>query len=118
MKSPHEPSGARVFRALSDETRLRILTVLARGELCVGNLVTILRVPQPTASRHLAVLRRAGLVQSRRQGLWMFYALAPARSAFHGKLLECLDRRPRNRARQKADAERLARVLKAGGCCP
>ena len=79
-----------IFRALSDRTRLRILNLLLRGELCVCDIVNALDVPQPTASRHLAYLRKAGLVESRRDGLWMHYKLAPARSAFHRKLIECL----------------------------
>ena len=79
-----------LFRAFSDRTRLRILHLLANGELCVGDLVNILRVPQPTASRHLAYLRRAGLVVTRKDGLWNFYKLAPAQSAFHRNLLKCL----------------------------
>jgi DNA-binding transcriptional ArsR family regulator len=76
------------FRAFSDETRLRILHLLQSGELCVGDIVTILRVPQPTASRHLSYLRKAELVETRKNGQWIHYALAPARNIFHKKLLE------------------------------
>jgi ArsR family transcriptional regulator len=79
-----------MFRAFSDRTRLRILHLLRRGELCVCDLVAVLDVPQPKASRHLAYLRRAGLVTARKEGLWMHYRLAPARSVFHQKLLDCL----------------------------
>jgi ArsR family transcriptional regulator, arsenate/arsenite/antimonite-responsive transcriptional repressor len=79
-----------VFRALSDRTRLRILSLLRGGEVCVCHLVAVLGVPQPTASRHLAYLRRAELVVARKQGLWMHYRLAPPRSKFHEMLLECL----------------------------
>jgi ArsR family transcriptional regulator len=57
----------RLFRAFSDRTRLRILHLLQEGELCVCDLVSVLRVPQPTASRHLAYLRRAGLVRVRKE---------------------------------------------------
>lgn len=80
----------RLFRAFSDRTRLRILHLLADGEVCVGDLVTVLRLPQPTVSRHLSYLRRAGLVTTRRDASWMFYALAEPTSPFHGKLLDCL----------------------------
>jgi len=73
----------RMFRAFSDRTRLRILHLLLEGELCVGDLVKILQVPQPTASRHLAYLRRSGLVMARKNGLWNFYQLAPAQTPFH-----------------------------------
>lgn len=69
-----------LFRAFSDPTRLRILHLLrSEDALCVGDLVAILRVPQPTASRPLSDLRRAGVVATRKDGPWIFYALAPAR---------------------------------------
>jgi ArsR family transcriptional regulator len=80
----------RMFRAFSDRTRLRILHMLQGGELCVCDIVEVLGVPQPTASRHLAYLRRAGLVRARKDGLWVHYRLAPAKSDLHKKLLECL----------------------------
>jgi ArsR family transcriptional regulator len=79
-----------LFRAFSDRTRLRILNLLRPGELCVCDLVRVLGSPQPKISRHLAYLRRAGLVTARKEGLWMYYKLAPARSQFHEKLMECL----------------------------
>jgi ArsR family transcriptional regulator len=80
-----------MFRAFSDRTRLRLLHLLAHGgEVCVCDLVDVLGVPQPRVSRHLAYLRKAGLVQARKEGLWSYYRLAPARGAFHQKLLECL----------------------------
>jgi ArsR family transcriptional regulator len=65
-----------VFGALSDDTRRRILGLLASGEVCVCNIHTALDVPQPTASRHLAHLRKAGLVATRRAGPWVHYRLA------------------------------------------
>ena len=65
-----------VFAALGDETRRRILGLLASGEICVCHIHEALDVPQPTASRHLAHLRKAGLVATRKQGLWVHYRLA------------------------------------------
>jgi ArsR family transcriptional regulator len=79
-----------MFRAFSDRTRLRILNLLRGGERCVCDLVEVLRVPQPKASRHLAYLRKSGLVLARKEGLWNYYRLAPAKNAFHAKLLDCL----------------------------
>jgi ArsR family transcriptional regulator, arsenate/arsenite/antimonite-responsive transcriptional repressor len=79
-----------MFRAFSDRTRLRILHLLKSGELCVCDLVRVIGAPQPKISRHLSYLRKAGLVRSRKDGLWMYYRLAPANGAFHKKLLECL----------------------------
>ena len=65
-----------LFKALADTTRLRILGLLLTGEVCVCHIHESLRIPQPKASRHLAYLRQAGLVDARREGLWMHYRLA------------------------------------------
>jgi ArsR family transcriptional regulator len=81
---------AHVFKALSDETRLRILSLLGEGELCVCDLMEILDLPQSTVSRHLAYLRNADLVEDRRQGVWMYYRLAGGESPLHRDLLALL----------------------------
>ena len=65
-----------LFKALADTTRLRILGLLLTGEVCVCDIHESLKIPQPKASRHLAYLRKAGLVEARREGLWMHYRLA------------------------------------------
>jgi ArsR family transcriptional regulator, arsenate/arsenite/antimonite-responsive transcriptional repressor len=65
-----------VFKALSDKTRLRILALLGNNEVCVCHVHDSLGLPQPTVSRHLAYLRRAGLVDARRDGVWMHYQVA------------------------------------------
>ena len=79
-----------MFRAFSDRTRLRVLHLLREGELCVCDIVRVLELPQPKISRHLAYLRKAGLVTARKEGLWMHYQLAPASGEFHQSLLNCL----------------------------
>lgn len=66
----------RFFATLADRTRLRLLNLMAEQEVCVCYFVEILAAPQPTISRHLAYLRRSGLVSARRQGKWMHYRLA------------------------------------------
>lgn len=66
-----------IYAALADATRLRILSLLGEGEICVCHIHASLDVPQPTASRHLAYLRKSGLVEARRDGIWMHYRLAP-----------------------------------------
>jgi ArsR family transcriptional regulator, arsenate/arsenite/antimonite-responsive transcriptional repressor len=66
-----------VYAALADSTRLRILALLRDGEICVCHIHASLDVPQPTASRHLAYLRKSGLVDARREGIWMHYRLTP-----------------------------------------
>lgn len=107
-----------MFRAFSDRTRLRILHLLHGGELCVGDIVEILRAPQPRISRHLAYLRKAKLVIDRKCGLWKHYSLAPAKSGFHRKLLECLAKCFGEVPEIQADDARAAKVRKSGGCCP
>jgi ArsR family transcriptional regulator len=66
-----------LFKALADGTRLRILALLEAGEICVCDIHGSLDLPQPTVSRHLAYLRKTGLVQGRKEGLWVHYRLAP-----------------------------------------
>jgi ArsR family transcriptional regulator len=65
-----------LFKALADKTRLRILALLGRNEVCVCHIHDSLGLPQPTVSRHLAYLRRSGLVAARRDGVWMHYQLS------------------------------------------
>jgi ArsR family transcriptional regulator len=107
-----------LFRAFSDRTRLRMLYLLRGREMCVGDLTTTLGLPQPTASRHLAYLRRTGLVNVRKAGLWCLYSMAKPRSPFHARLLECLGCCFDEVPELKADATRAEQVLRNGGCCP
>jgi ArsR family transcriptional regulator, arsenate/arsenite/antimonite-responsive transcriptional repressor len=107
MKTLAAISVDRMFRACSDRTRLRILNLLLGGELCVCDIVNTLKVPQPTTSRHLAYLRRAGLVEARRDGLWMHYKLAAPQTVFHRKLIECLGSCSENVPQLAQDAKRL-----------
>jgi ArsR family transcriptional regulator len=107
-----------MFKAFSDKTRLRILSLLQAGECCVGDLVEILGVEQPSASRHLAYLRKAGLVNVRKAGQWSYYSLAPARGAFHERLLDCLACCFQEVPQIEADQARAREVKRAGGCCP
>jgi ArsR family transcriptional regulator len=68
---------AQILKALSDPIRLRIILLLqAEGELCVCDLMAVLGLPQSTVSRHLAYLKRSCWVDTRRQGLWMYYTLS------------------------------------------
>jgi ArsR family transcriptional regulator, arsenate/arsenite/antimonite-responsive transcriptional repressor len=79
-----------LFKAFADETRLRILNLVAQRERCVCEFQQILRVPQPTISRHLAYLRRSGLLVARREGKWIHYSLAKPKSGVHEALLRCM----------------------------
>lgn len=81
-----------LFKACADQTRLRILNLLASsGEICVCHLVDVLQTNQPKVSRHLAYLKRAGLVADRKDGLWVHYRLAAPLAAHAEKLLACLN---------------------------
>lgn len=102
-----QPPATTIFRALSDRTRLRILNLLQSGELCVCHIVSVLDIPQPTASRHLSYLRKTRLVVARKDGLWMHYRLAPASSKSHEMLLECLAQAFRENGLFAKDIERL-----------
>jgi len=70
-------SASRLFKALGDETRLRIVALLSHGELCVCHFESALGLTQSNASRQLGVLKNAGIVEARRDGSWVYYQLAP-----------------------------------------
>ena len=100
-KTATNPSLDLLFRALADPTRLRLLNLIADREICVCYFVEILRMSQPKVSRHLAYLRRAGIVASRRDGKWMHYRLvAPkdqAVASILGETLKHLKTKPEMR---------------------
>lgn len=95
-----------LFRAFADPTRLRLLNALAAGELCVCDLTELLELPQPSVSRHLACLRRAGLVEVTRAWKFAHYRLAEAPDDVHRTLLGCV--RTCFRGIGSLDAERAA----------
>jgi ArsR family transcriptional regulator len=101
-----------LFRVLGDRTRLRLLNLIADKEICVCYFVEILRMSQPKISRHLAYLRKAGIVASRRQGRWMHYRLVmPQDAAASAILKETLAH-----LRQRPDLRNeLAKLVSA--CC-
>lgn len=79
-----------LFKAFADPVRLRLLNLLAEGEVCVCHLYEALGLPQSTVSRHLAYLRRRGLVVGRKDGLWVHYRLAKPAGELHRNLIGCL----------------------------
>ena len=92
MKAAPVQTLEQLFKALADDTRLRILALLAAGEICVCHIHGALGLPQPTVSRHLASLRRAGLVATRKEGLWVHYRLAiPAQPQLAGVMRAALE---------------------------
>src|SRR5437764_13725453 len=96
-----------LFKALADETRLRILGLLLTGEVCVCDIHESLKISQPKASRHLAYLRRAGLVASRREGLWMHYRLAETRDPLVDTIRQAVTHTLAHIDSVRRDADRL-----------
>ena len=77
---------AEILKALADPTRLRIVSLLRHGELCVCDLMEALQIPQSTISRHLATLKNAGWVKARRSGKWMHYLLLESPSSLQMRI--------------------------------
>jgi ArsR family transcriptional regulator len=103
-----------LFKALADSTRLRILGLLLTGEVCVCHIHDSLRITQPKASRHLAYLRRAGLVDSRRQGLWIYYRLSDSSDPIVRTIRQAVTHVMGHVDAIHKDADRLQ---KKTGCC-
>lgn len=104
-----------VFKALGDETRLRIMYLLMRQELCVCVICEALRLPQPTVSKHLHRLRLAGLIRCRRISQWCFYRISDAFAC--APLHDCLKRLFGSSQRYADDLLRLKELLDADVCC-
>ncbi len=112
-----------IYQCLCDQTRLRILNLLGGGELCVCHFQRILGEPQVKVSKHLAYLRRRGLVTSRREANWMIYRLmdrpTPELKANLACLQDCVREDPRFRKdREKLRALRARGEISQGDCCP
>jgi ArsR family transcriptional regulator len=102
----------RLFAALADPTRLRLLNLMNGREVCVCYFVEILKQSQPKISRHLAYLRKAGIVSARREGKWMHYSIARPSDA---RAAAILDAALQSLKSDKATQEDLLRLGKA--CC-
>ena len=113
----------RIYQCLCDPTRLRILSLLQRGELCVCHIQEILGEPQVKVSKHLAYLRARGLVESRKQANWMVYRLPERRSPELAANLACLQDCVREDEVFRHDAAKRARLAPrfsegSPACCP
>ncbi|MBE0606508.1 MAG: winged helix-turn-helix transcriptional regulator [Deltaproteobacteria bacterium] len=94
----------KLFKALSDETRLRILKMLEARPLCVCEIQHVLKGSQPNVSHHLKTLSEAGLVDSKRDGLWIAYRIAEKhQTPLHAAALSLLRRSLKNEERVKKD---------------
>ena len=106
------------FRAFGDETRLRILNLLIqRKELCVCELIEVLKIGQSKISRHLAYLKNAGLILDRKAGLWNYYLLKKPNDSSHKKLLDCLRQFIEDVPALKKDAAALKKYSKNPAKC-
>src|SRR5512145_2676768 len=113
------------FKALADRTRLRILALLGNNEVCVCHIHDSLGLPQPTVSRHLAYLRRSGLVAARRDGVWMHYqvsrSLSPVIQGIVAAAVDALqgvpDTTQDRRQFQRAFGKLYVLDTPAGGAC-
>jgi ArsR family transcriptional regulator len=103
---------AGLFAALADTTRLRLLNLMAGREVCVCFFVEILRQGQPKISRHLAYLRKAGLVAARREGKWMHYRIVPPTDAAASSIVSATLASFRSDKQMQADLAKLDRA-----CC-
>lgn len=104
------------FKALSDETRLRIMMLLTQGELCVCDLMFVLAEPQSKVSRHLAYLKHSGLTNSKRAGVWMHYWLKEPVDEVHKVQIDFLKEQLSRLPQFRMDRERLLELKKQGGC--
>jgi ArsR family transcriptional regulator len=111
-KADSNPSLDLLFRALADPTRLRLLNLIADREICVCYFVEILQISQPKVSRHLAYLRRAGIVASRREGKWMHYRLAAPKDQGAASILHETLKHLKKKSDMRRDVSRLS-----SACC-
>ena len=100
------------FRALADRTRLRLLNLMRTDEVCVCFFVEILKTNQPKISRHLAYLRRAGIVGARRDGQWIHYRVVEPADADAARILKEVMSWLANDPEMQRDRDRLVKV-----CC-
>ena len=113
---PALDESTRTLKTFADPVRLRLLNLLSgdKKEVCVCHLFEALEIPQPTVSRHLAYLRKQGLVVGRKEGLWVHYRLAKPKTGLHRILLGCLGNCLGDPEVFRQDQERLARRI---SCC-
>ncbi len=107
---------SRLFKALGDETRLRIVALLSHSELCVCHLESALALSQPNVSRQLGVLRAAGVVESRREGSWVYYRLASQLDELCRQQLKALVSAFSKREVLREDVEKLLKCRGPNTC--
>ncbi len=111
-KKVPEFDAEKFFLALSDRTRLRLLNLIQDDEVCVCFFIEVLQLPQPTISRHLAYLRKAGVVTARREGKWMHYRIVNPPDEHAVRIFDEVRRWLREESEMQRDRARLMKV-----CC-
>jgi ArsR family transcriptional regulator len=106
----------KLFRALGDETRVRIVALLAHGELCVCHIEKALELSQPNVSRQLGILRMAGIVDARREGMWVYYRVAEQEHAAVQEMLTTLTRAFGAEKAIRADHAKLRKTCGPSAC--
>jgi len=107
---------SRMFKALGDDVRLRIVALLAHGELCVCHIEEALALTQPNASRHLGILRAAGVVAHQRRNKWVYYRLAKQPNPDCDRHLRALITSFAKKSVLARDVERLMKAKGPGAC--
>jgi ArsR family transcriptional regulator len=108
----------RPFKALSDETRFRMLNILTAQECCVCEVMQVLNISQTRASRNLKILEEAGFLKSRREGTWIYYALNDgSANNFAVALAKLTGDFAKKHPRFKKDREQLKKAKQMGLCC-
>lgn len=105
-----------LLKALADDTRLRMVALLAQGELCVCHIASALDLNQPNTSQHLTVLRNAGVVECRRKGSWIYYRLSEEQDPVRGRILRAVLDGFADLAASAEDRRRLA-ATRGGVTC-
>jgi ArsR family transcriptional regulator len=106
----------RLFRALGDETRLRIVALLSNGELCVCHLEKALDLNQSNASRQLSILKAAGIVDSRREGTWVYYSIVAQEHELVAAALEVLTKSFSAKRALRSDLVKLRKSCGPNAC--
>ena len=107
---------SQIYRALSEQMRLRILLLLTRGELCVCDIMAVLEEPQSKVSRHIAYLKNSGFIQGKRVGTWMHYYIRDDLGKLSAAHVEFLKRQLSGLDWARADREKMKEVQKKKLC--
>ena len=101
-----------ITKALSDENRIRALMMLVGGELCVCQIIEMLGLAPSTVSKHMSILRQAGLVETHKEGRWIYYRLADRKALKACEILNWLEKHLKNDKRISDDVKQLRRIQK------